>query len=167
MKIRPPFAKNITQPDKYGYQVRIVRRKVEHSRYFAFNLWGGKKKALNAAISWRDQIKVIKKANTKRFINTASSNKSTGVLGVCKTHCYDHRKDLDYLIYSVSWLDYKGIKRGKSFRVCNVNNYDEKIDRIAFESAKLFRKEWEFHADNDTLHLFNHKKYSNWRNKAL
>ena len=41
-------------PDAHGYQVRIVREGIEHSRYFSKKVWGGDKKAREAAVNWRD-----------------------------------------------------------------------------------------------------------------
>ncbi|NOU22424.1 MAG: hypothetical protein HOO93_11690, partial [Methyloglobulus sp.] len=45
--------KHITEPDVFGYQVRIVRRGKESSRYFSHKLWGSKNRSLKAAITWR------------------------------------------------------------------------------------------------------------------
>jgi hypothetical protein len=43
--------KHITEPDVFGYQVRIVRRGKESSRYFSHKLWGSKTKSLKAVIT--------------------------------------------------------------------------------------------------------------------
>lgn len=158
--------KNITQPDPKGYQVRIVRRGQETSRYFSHRQWGGQKRALAAANSWRDQVKVALKKTMKRPTKALKNNKSTGVQGVCKTHSCDRRKGLKYLVYSVGWTDYTGKKRTTAFRVCNVRAYDREMDLLAFASAKQFRKEWEHHADNDTLHLFEPSQHLNWRKEG-
>jgi hypothetical protein len=139
--------------------VRIVRRGKETSRYFSHNHWGSKKKALAAARNWRDQVKVALKMNTRRLTKAPAHNKSTGVLGVSRTYSSDNRKDLKYLVYGVGWVDHAGKKRSTAFRACNLNNYNLDMDLIAFEVAKRFREEWEYHADNDTLHLLNPKKY--------
>ena len=60
--------KHITEPDVFGYQVRIVRRGKESSRYFSHKLWGNKIKSLNAAITWRDQMLVVLKGSKTRFL---------------------------------------------------------------------------------------------------
>jgi hypothetical protein len=159
--------KNITEPDKNGYQVRVVRRGIETSRYFSKRLWGGEKKALQAANNWRDQVCMVRKCHTRRLDYPCKNNLSTGVLGVCRTHHYDKRKNNTCLLYGVSWVDHKGTKRGKSFRVCNVLTYDPVRDLLAFQQAIKFRKEWEHHADNDTLHEFNPDSYLNWRNERI
>jgi hypothetical protein len=160
---------NITQPTSTAYQVRIVRRGKETSRYFSHNLWGSKKKALDAARNWRDQVKVALKMNTRRLTKAPAHNKSTGVLGVSRTHSADNRKDLKYLVYGVGWVDHTGKKRSTAFRVCNINNYNLEIDLFTFELAKRFREEWEHHSDNDTLHLLDPKKYlnelANWKHQ--
>jgi hypothetical protein len=154
---------NITQPDPGGYQVRVVRRGKETSRYFSHRLWGGKRKALAAANNWRDQVKIALKNRTRRLSQVSTHNKSTGVLGVSRTQNYDNRKDLTYLIYSVSWVDHTGKKRNKTFSVGNIEHYDKAVELKAFEAAKQFRKDWEYHADHDTLHLLDPQEYRNWR----
>jgi len=159
--------KNITEPDPGGFQVRVVRRGIETSRYFSKRLWGGEKKALQAANNWRDQVIFVRKGSVRRLEQACKNNLSTGVLGVCKTHHYDHRKNNTCLTYGVSWIDHKGKKRGKTFRVCNILNYNPKRDLLAFQQAKKFRKEWEYHADNDTLHKFNPDTFLNWRNERI
>jgi hypothetical protein len=84
--------KNITQPYPTAFQVRIVSNKKETSRLFSFSHWGGKNKALAAARSWRDQVKVIMKKRVRRLTKVPSHNKSTGVLGVSRTHRYGGEK---------------------------------------------------------------------------
>jgi len=59
--------KHITEPDVFGFQVRIVRRGKESSRYFSHKLWGNKNKSLQAAITWRDQMLVVLKAVKRVF----------------------------------------------------------------------------------------------------
>jgi len=159
--------KNISEPDKNGFQVKIVRRHKQFTRYFAYKSWGGRKNAFKAANNWRDQMLVILKNTKRRAIKAATNNKSTGVLGVCKTHSHDNRKNLTYLVYGVSWIDHKGKKYGKTFRVCNINKYDGEMDLLAFQQALKFRREWEDHADNDTLHLFDPSTYQNWREEKI
>jgi hypothetical protein len=40
IKLNTVKNKHITEPDVFGYQVRIVRRGKETSRYFYHKLWG-------------------------------------------------------------------------------------------------------------------------------
>lgn len=88
--------KHITEPDIRGFQVRIVRDRKEHSRYFSHKSWGNKKKSLQAAISWREQILTM--ISDKKL--TPIGHKSTGIVGVSRTIRYDKRWDSTALVYS-------------------------------------------------------------------
>ena len=112
--------KHITEPDVFGYQVRIVRRGKETSRYFSHKLWGNKGKSLNAAITWRDQMLVVLKGSKTRFLKPPKNKTTTGVTGVSRTIKYDHRKDKNYLCYTVFWVC-NGKSRNKTFQVGNVD----------------------------------------------
>jgi len=108
--------KHITEPDVFGYQVRIVRRGKESSRYFSHKLWGNKNKSLQAAITWRDQMLVVLKGSKTRFLKPPKNKTTTGVTGVSRTIKYDHRKDKNYLCYTVFWVS-NGKSRNKTFQV--------------------------------------------------
>jgi len=154
--------KNITQPDKNGFQVRIVRKGTEKSRYFSYKLWGSKKKALKAAQNYRDQMMLV--LPKKRMIEHAKNNRSTGVLGVCQTQRHYKKRGLTYLVYAVSWIDYKGKKHTQAFPFGRIEEFSVNLAALAFKTAIKFRKDWEKHVDNNSLHLFDYKKYGNWRN---
>ena len=51
--------KHITEPDAFGYQVRIVRRGKEFSLYFSHKLWLNSIKSLHDDFTWRDQLLVV------------------------------------------------------------------------------------------------------------
>jgi len=70
--------KHITEPDVFGYQVRIVRRGKESSRYFSHKLWGNKGKSLQAAITWRDQMLVVLKGSKTRFLKPPKIKQQPG-----------------------------------------------------------------------------------------
>ncbi len=155
---------NITQPDPKGYQVRVVRQNKEYSRYFAFLKLGGEQAALKAANKWREQIKSNFPYNDKKRKNAASkNNRSTGVLGVCKTISDDKRKCHKYLVYGVRWQDKHGANHCKTFRACNLKKYSKTMDQKAFAAAITFRQAWEYHCDNNTLGLFDPDYFLNWR----
>ena len=159
--------KNITQPYPGAFQVRIVKQGKERSRLFSFSHWGGKKKALAAAISWRDQLKVILNLNDKRVLTVPRNNLSTGIRGISRSVHTDYRKNLKYLVYSVCWTDAKGKKRNKGFRVGNIDIVDKTIDSKAFEAAKKFRKDYEKHVDNNSVYSFDPNKYLKWREQEM
>ena len=154
---------NITQPDRRGYQVRIVRRNKETSRYFSFKLWGSRRKAFVAANRWRDQMEVALKKSTKYFTKATPKNKSTGIVGISRYICWHKQKQHHILSYSVCWTDATSKGREKSFQVCYIENYTLAKDLHAFETAIMFRKDWEHHADEDILHRFNPDAYLNWQ----
>ncbi len=155
----------ITEPTKNNFQVRIKKNRIEKSRLFSARHWGGRGKALKAAISWRDQLAIVMDVKPNRKEYDPISNKSTGVLGITK-RCYtDSRKKspLTYLIYSVNWKDHTGKRRNKVFQVGNIEDYQCQIDELAFETAKAFRKEYEKHWDSNTLEKFDTGKYLGWK----
>jgi len=158
---------NITQPEPGGYQVRVVRRSKETSRYFSFKSWGGKDKAFAAANNWRDMVKIALRKSTRRLLNPSKRNKSTGCRGISRSIHYDKRNDKSYLGYGVCWTDHTGKRRNKIFQAGNIKNYNEKLDQNAFATAKRFRADWEAHADADTLREFDPAAYKNWRDQYL
>ena len=156
--------KHITEPDIFGYQVRIVRRGKESSRYFSHKLWGNKNKSLNAAITWRDQMLVALKGSKIRFLKPPKNKTTTGVTGVSRTIKYDHRKDKNYLCYTVFWVC-NGKSRNKTFQVGNVDKVTADDELHAFRTAKLFRVCYEVSIDNDID--FYDDKFAGWKKTRL
>ena len=140
--------KHITEPDVFGYQVRIVRRGKESSRYFSHKLWGNKGKSLQAAIKWRDQMLVVLKGSKTRFLKPPKNKISTGVTGVSRTIKFDHRKDKSYLCYTVFWVC-NGKARNKTFQVGNIDKVTADEELHAFRTARVFRSCYEYAIDND------------------
>ena len=156
--------KHITEPDVFGYQVRIVRRGKESSRYFSHKLWGNKSKSLQAAILWRDQMLVVLKGSKTRFLKPPKNKTTTGVTGVSKTIKYDHRKDKSYLCYTVFWV-HNGKSKNKTFQVGNVAKITADDELHAFRTARLFRSCYEYAIDNDLE--FDENKFAGWKKKRL
>ena len=156
--------KHITEPDVFGYQVRIVRRGKENSRYFSHKLWGNRGKSLNAAITWRDQMLVVLKGSKTRFLKPPKNKTTTGVTGVSRTIKYDHRKDKSYLCYTVFWV-FNGKSRNKTFQVGNIESITGDDELHAFRTAKLFRSCYEFSIDNDLP--FDESLFAGWKKKRL
>lgn len=157
--------KNITQPYPAAFQVRIVKDRKERSRLFSFSHWGGKRKALKAAQSWRDQLYVLLDVKPNRKDCVQKNNLSTGVQGISKRIHTDKRRAIErqYLVYSVNWNDSTGKRRNKTFQVGNIEDYEAQIEELAFKKAKEFRKEYEKHWDNNTLGEFDTTKYLGWK----
>lgn len=156
--------KHITEPDAFGYQVRIVRRGKENSRYFSHRLWGGKSKSLKAAIAWRDQMLVALKGSRARFLKPPKNKTTTGVTGVSRTIKYDHRKNKSYLCYTVFWVK-NGKSRNKTFQVGNVEKVSADDELHAFRTARLFRSCYEFAIDNDLP--FKDDQFVGWKKTRL
>ncbi|GAB4264645.1 MAG: hypothetical protein Kow0065_15470 [Methylomicrobium sp.] len=156
--------KQITEPDVFGYQVRIVRRGKETSRYFSHKLWGNKNKSLKAAIAWRDQMLVALKGSKTRFLKPPKNKTTTGLTGVSRTIKYDHRKDKSYLCYTVFWVK-DGKSRNKTFQVGNVEKVTADDELHAFRTARLFRSCYEFAIDNDLE--FDDSQFVGWKQRRL
>ncbi|KAF3977731.1 MAG: hypothetical protein HFP77_05485 [Methylococcales symbiont of Iophon sp. n. MRB-2018] len=152
--------KHITEPDAFGFQVRIVRRGKESSRYFSHKLWGNKGKSLRAAITWRDQMLIVLKGSKTRFLKLPKNKTTTGITGVSRTIKYDHRKDKSYLCYTVFWVkDRKS--RNKTFQVGNIETVTADNELHAFRTARLFRSCYEHSIDHDLA--FDESKFSGWK----
>jgi hypothetical protein len=156
--------KHITQPDTFGFQVRIVRRGKESSRYFSHKLWGSKIKALTAAIAWRDQMLVALKGSKVRLLKPPKNKTSTGLTGVSKTIKYDRRKNKSYLCYTVFWIS-RGKSKNKTFQVGNVNIITADDELHAFRTARIFRCCYEHSIDNDKY--FADDAFVDWKIKRL
>ncbi len=129
---------NITEPDGLGYQVRVVRKGKERSRYFSHRQFGGKRKALLAAIEWRDEIKA---KYPHKALRPPQSN--TGVRGVSRTVKFDRRRGITYVSYSVHYKDENGSPNNKTFFVGDMEAVTEKDEQAALRAAKKFRRDYE------------------------
>jgi hypothetical protein len=153
--------KNITQPDSHGIQVRIQHQGKEHSKYFSFSFWEeestrtkkghsakAKKLALQSAIKWRDDMKlVLGKNKTITFRKKAlANNRSTGVVGVSRYQKYDRRKNCHYTVYSVSWCEWVNGRKKRRVTAFNAGRSDEisaQQERAVLDRAIAFRQRWE------------------------
>ncbi len=156
--------KHITEPDSFGFQVRIVRRGKENSRYFSHKLWGNKSKSLKAAVAWRDQMLVVLKGSKMRFLKPPKNKTTTGITGVSRTIKYDNRKDKSYLCYTVFWVKDKK-SCNKTFQVGNVDTLTADEELHAFRTARVFRNCYEHSIDNDLR--FDERKFSGWKKQRL
>ena len=158
--------KHITCPDEHGFQVRIVRNKKEYSRYFAHRQWGSKRKALEGARSWRDQMLVSLGGRHKYLpdLGVIASKKTTGVRGVSRSVQYDKRRDVYYLVYSVHWR-IEGKANTKTFHVGRVEDVTADQEFHAFRTAVRFRHEYELSvADGEPFYP---ERFKLWRTTRL
>lgn len=156
--------KHITTPDLFGYQVRIVRRGKESSRYFSHKLWGNKQKSMAAAIAWRDQMLIVLKGSKIRFLQPPKNKTTTGITGVSRTIKHDRRKDKSYLCYTVFWV-YQGKSKNKTFQVGNVETISSDEELHAFRTARLFRSIYEYAIDNDKS--FDESLFKGWKKRRI
>ena len=155
---------NITMPDAHGYQVRIVRRGHEFSRYFSSKVWGGEEKALEAAIDWRD----MKRASLPRKLEKMSAkpkNNSTGINGISKVIHFDKRRGTETLRYQVSYRTQDGRQSVRTFQVGHTNKLTPEDDQHALKTAIAFRKEYELARSLDEE--FNADRYLNWKKERF
>lgn len=155
---------NITQPDQHGYQVRVVRQGTEYSRYFSFNVWGGKQKALEAAQNWRDMKRASLPKQTP-FINDSPKNNSTGVNGISKVVHFDKRRGTHTLRYQVSYRTEGSRHTVRTFQVGRVEDISGDMDLHAFRTAVYFRKEYELARSLDED--FDASRFRNWKKERL
>lgn len=148
-----------------GFQVRVVRNKKEHSRYFSFSAWGTEAKAMTAAINWREQVEALV-GRSKPRSSRPVGQKSTGIIGVTRRINYDKRCNHKALVYSCHWR-LNGNAHNKTFYVGPVDKISADDEFHAFRTAVLFRKEYDFYRELGLEALFNPDKYQGWRNKRF
>lgn len=154
---------HISQPDKNGLQVRITRRKIMYSRYFAFKTWGGPAATRAAARFDRDDKLNHMVGKQIRFVN-ASKNESTGVTGISRCVRHDKRKDKSYMTFSVFWK-LNGKNKTRTFQAGNVDSITDDDEAHAFRTAMHFRKNYEYCIDHNKF--FNDLAYTQWQTKKL
>ena len=155
---------NITQPDMHGYQVRIVRGGTEYSRYFSKKVWGGDRKALEAAINWRDMKRASLPKKTP-YINDKPKNNSTGINGISKVVHFDKRRGTEILRYQVSYRTKDNRQSVRTFQVGRLEEITADDDLHAFRTAVLFRKEYELARSLDED--FDPERFRNWKKERL
>ena len=161
---------NITTTNSSAYQVRITRNKVEYSLSFS---WArlGKRKAFSEALRWRDKMlaKLPPSARAKGMYRTvpASNKKTKEPVGVTRYINNDLRSSAlrKYLRYSVLWHDERGAVRNKSFQAGNVELLTPAEIRHAAQTAKAFRKNWEWCHSRGLR--FDPSVYDGWKDKRL
>lgn len=125
----------IDHKNTHGWNVRIVKDGDTHSRLFSDGVHGGKRKALDAARSFRDKLhlKLFKRpVSERREIRYSNARNSTGVVGVSLS--IRQRGSGVYEYYVATWCPRKGRQARKAF---SVSMYGR---RKAFRMACDFRR---------------------------
>jgi len=143
MRSKYPGISRIDSKNTHGWYVRVYAKgAVFVSKLFSDRQYGGKKKALENAIKFRDHNRMVAelvKANyksTKRkpFYNRKAKN-STGITGVNEIKGLVNGKLVHY--FQATWSENGKIKI-KKFYINSKRTRDE-----AFEAAVKYRKEME------------------------
>ena len=122
----------------HGYFVRGYRNGKTYSKLFSDLKCGGKRKAMQMARDYRDQLheeleQIPAKPRGRRIVYRDSRN-TTGVLGVCKTRKRSANGKINEC-YSVSWRPEPGVQKCTSF---SIRKYG---DKKAFQLAVTFRRQ--------------------------
>ena len=121
----------------HGWFVRGYRNGKTWSRLFSDMKCGGRRKALEAALSFRDELhgkldQIPTQPRARRIV-TRDARNASGVLGVCRTAKKSPNGTVNE-VFSVSWRPAPGIQKCTSF---SIRKYGEKK---AFQLAVAHRK---------------------------
>lgn len=121
----------------HGWFVRGYRNGRTYSKLYSDRKWGGKRKALDEARKYRDELldeleKIPARPRGRRIVFRDSRN-TTGVLGVCRTAKRSPNGTINEC-YSVSWRPEPGVQKCTSF---SIRKYGEKK---AFQLAVAHRR---------------------------
>jgi len=117
----------------HGWQVRLQRRGVKYGKYFGDGVYGGKKQAIEAARSWRDELLKKMGAVEQARICTRSTRNRSGVVGVSKVTVVSN--GTRYEFWQATWSPEVGRRRCMKF---SIRRYG---DREAFRRAVIAREE--------------------------
>ena len=129
-KLQAKGVARIDDPGRHGvgWYARVTFRGKTHSKYFADGVHGGKGRAFDRAVEWRDATeKALGKPRTDRMLPGTSSRSHTGVAGV-----YKSRNS-----YVVAWMPEEGELRRE---FVNITRYGE---AEAFRRAVELRRKRE------------------------
>lgn len=158
---------HITFANWKAFEVKIRRGNELHYKSFPYSNEADQRRALSDAVCWRDS-KLSKIEGPRNAIGSfRSKSQKSGMddipVGVSRSTY--KAKGRDYLRYVVSWVDRNGIKRSRTFTAGSVDQISTESDERALETAKAFRKEWEFCSRFGLR--FDHDKYGCWKIEAL
>lgn len=117
-----------------GWEVRLQRRGEQTGKYFSDLSYGGKRAALQAAKSFRDDLESqYERYTVEDLAEKPSVRNRSGVVGVRLHQQKDRRGEFDYYYWYwvAQWTDGHGRRRTKSF---SVHQYgDDEAYRLACE----------------------------------
>ena len=121
-----------------GWQVRLQRNGVKHSRFFSDSEWGGESKAFATAQQFRDLLlahaeRMVYRRTTVRTQTMITDRNSNGVIGVSRIS-QTSSNGSEYHFWQAAWLPEVG--RRESFRYSVLKFGDEEAFRIACEARE-------------------------------
>lgn len=118
-----------------GWEVRLQRRGKKTEKFFADRRNGGKRGALTAAQTFRDEIEAAAtKYTVKELAETPSSRNQSGMVGVRLHQQKDVRGEFEYYYWYwvAQWTDGRGRRRTRSFSIHQ--HGDEEAYQLACEA---------------------------------
>lgn len=103
----------------HAWQVRVQRGNRILTKSFSDGLYGGKRKALRAAVEYRDQvIEQIPSFEHQLWLrNRLRRNNSSGIAGVSRHDLVDPRDNARRVFWLASWIDEHGVSRKRKFSI--------------------------------------------------
>jgi len=140
---------DIDERNTHGCLMRICRQGKKYQEFFSDSVYGGKRKALAAAIARYEELaaSLPSRGSTK---DKLTDRNQTGRVGVYIAVSRDARGQ-EYEAYCAGWTDDKGVRRKINFAI---NKYGEKM---AWELA-CFAREKQVHDRNKVLDLYQRQK---------
>jgi hypothetical protein len=119
-----------------GWEVRIQRRRERVQKFFCDSKLGGKRAALRAAQSFRDQTEIkLKPLSVADRAQLPSKRNQSGTVGVRRQQQIDRRGDYEYRYsyWIAQWTDGLGRRKTRSF---SVHQFGEKKARQLAVAAR-------------------------------
>jgi len=154
-----PNIKRIDSATDHGWQVHFSRNRQIYTKYFSDKKYGAKKKALQEAISYRDDMLTKLPPSVRETGSYLKARSNTGHLGITLT--FSRRKNgMDRQCFSVSARIAKGVVKHKTIWIDG--DYDKKLkEAVAWRNEVL-----EERRKNQGLPPLNPKKKTRGRKKA-
>lgn len=121
-----------------GWEVRMQRQRVKHSRFFSDAAYGGKLASLREAKQFRDEIEsALTKMNVEQKSESPSSRNQSGIVGVRRHQQKDRHGDFEYhyWVWIAQWTDGHGRRRTRTFAVEKFG--EDEAFRLACEAREI------------------------------
>ncbi len=138
--------KNIRRIDNeakatYAWLVQVQRGEKTTIKMFSDGVYGGKRKALQAAIEYRDLfLSSVDHFKYRMWLRTIlRSNNSSGIPGVARYVSVDQKTGNTWAFWLASWIDEHGISRKRKFSVLRYG--ERKAKKLAMTEREEKLKE--------------------------